>query len=36
MSNYTRSKKSTQDIQEITKYSIKNFGEAQTLTYMAD
>lgn len=35
MNSYTRSKKSTQDIREITKRSIEDFGEAQTLRYMA-
>lgn len=35
MNNYSRSKKSTQDIQEITRRSLEDFGEAQTLRYMA-
>lgn len=35
MNIYTRSKKSTQDIREITKRSVDDFGVARTLEYMA-
>lgn len=35
MNNYTRSKKSKQEIREITKRSVEDFGEARTLEYMA-
>ncbi len=36
MNSYTRSKKCTQDIREITKRSLEDFGEAQTLRYMSE
>lgn len=35
MSRYTLSKRSHQDIQEIAEYSLSEFGETQTKTYMA-
>lgn len=35
MNNHIRSKKSSQDIREITKRSMEDFGETQTLVYMA-
>jgi hypothetical protein len=34
VNNYTRSKKSTQDIREITKRGTEDFGEARTLEYI--
>jgi plasmid stabilization system protein ParE len=36
MNSYSRSNKSTQDIWEITRRSLNDFGEAQTLKYMAE
>jgi len=35
VNNYTRSKKSTENIQKITKRSMEDFGETQTLEYLA-
>ena len=35
-SNYTKSKKTDQDIKDITKRSILDFGEQQTDKYLVD
>ncbi len=36
MNTYIRSKRTKQDIQQITRRSVEDFGETQTLKYMAD
>ena len=36
MNTYIRSKRTKQDIQQITRRSVEDFGETQTLKYMVD
>jgi len=36
VNTYIRSKRTKQDIQQITRRSVEDFGETQTLKYMVD